>query len=490
LNQHLSLSRAARLVGIKRGTLQKRIQNGEILTFEGAVSLDDLIKAYPQTELEDNTMIERAQRIKDAAVNKIIHETVLPSSELLLTRINKLTSALGEAKSLANKHIDLVDELKSRLEATDKNAIDEFKSWFYDKLESLQHENNAPAQLIANDSLLSLMTAHVRILPSGHDFFVEGTSNLLEAGLRSGLALDYACSNGNCGKCKAKVISGEVNKIQHHDYVLSDADKTSNHILMCCNAAVSDIVLQAPEASGADEIPQQNITAKIKTIDTSHPDVALLHLKTPRSNRLRFLAGQFVTLNVNDDITDADLSISSCPCDDMNLHFQIPKIDGNDFSAYVFKNLTNGDTIDITGPGGEFTLNENSYRSLVFITWHTGFAPIRSLVEHAMALDIAENVHLYWIAQNKENRYLDNLCRSWDDALDNFYYHPVDADLDNFDAGDTQTIIRKIFDDLDNPREHDFYIAGRQTMLDACEVISIEREVPQEQLISDLILHD
>lgn len=55
-NRHLSLSMAARLVGVKRVALQKRIQAGEISTFEGALSLQELLKAYPQTELEDNTV--------------------------------------------------------------------------------------------------------------------------------------------------------------------------------------------------------------------------------------------------------------------------------------------------------------------------------------------------------------------------------------------------------------------------------------------------
>jgi len=101
------------------------------------------------------------------------------------------------------------------------------------------------------------MTAHVRILPSGHDFFSEGNSNLLEAGLRSGLALNYGCSNGNCGECLARVVSGEVQNIQPHDYKISDAKKASGHVLMCCNTAVTDVVLEAPEAHGASEIPQQ-----------------------------------------------------------------------------------------------------------------------------------------------------------------------------------------------------------------------------------------
>ena len=138
------------------------------------------------------------------------------------------------------------------------------------------------------------MTSKIRILPSGHEFLSEGRSTLLEAGLSSGLALGYGCSNGNCGKCLAKIVSGEVKKVRHYDFRISAEQKAANHVLMCSNAALTDVVLEAPEANSSSEIPLQHITAKVKKIEVVNEHVALVHLKTPRTNRLRFLAGQYV----------------------------------------------------------------------------------------------------------------------------------------------------------------------------------------------------
>ncbi len=100
------------------------------------------------------------------------------------------------------------------------------------------------------------MAKNVHILPSGRDIISEGNSTLLEAGLSAGLALGYGCSNGNCGECIARVVSGEVQKIRHHDYRIGDAMSASGHVLMCSNAAVTDVVLEAPEAHNASEIPR------------------------------------------------------------------------------------------------------------------------------------------------------------------------------------------------------------------------------------------
>ena len=110
------------------------------------------------------------------------------------------------------------------------------------------------------------MATTIKILPGGREFTSEGHSNILEAGLSSGLRLGYGCSNGNCGECLARKVSGDVEKIRHHDYRISPEKQASGHVLMCCNAAVTDAVLEAPEALSASEIPQQQLTAKVKNI--------------------------------------------------------------------------------------------------------------------------------------------------------------------------------------------------------------------------------
>ena len=83
----LTLSRAARLVGVRRGALQSRIRSGELATFEGQVSVEDLQRLYPQAGLEDNAGLERFEAIKDAAFARRLRERVLPDPEILMARL-------------------------------------------------------------------------------------------------------------------------------------------------------------------------------------------------------------------------------------------------------------------------------------------------------------------------------------------------------------------------------------------------------------------
>ncbi len=324
------------------------------------------------------------------------------------------------------------------------------------------------------------MSAHVQIKPSGHAFFVDGNDSLLEAALRAGLALDYGCSAGSCGKCKARILSGQVQKTRHSDYVLGAAEKNAGVILMCCNTAAVDLVIEAREAHGAADMPLQSIEARVKSVSAIAEDMRLLHLQTPRSNRLRFLAGQSVSLELGGGLS-MSCPVASCPCDDRNLQFHVRRRAGDAFAERVFEGLGGTDTVRIEGPRGTFVLDEESNRPLVFIAGDAGFAPIKSLIEHAMALEAAESLSLYWIASARGGHYLDNLCRSWGDALDDFRYVPLTLG-GAWSPVAAEGVLASVLKNHPALEDCDVYVAGPESLANAAEVLLLDRGLPRAQL--------
>jgi CDP-4-dehydro-6-deoxyglucose reductase len=478
----ITLSRAARLVGIKRGALQKRIQAGELRTFEGELLLSDLLHAYPQTSVEDTSMIERVEQIMEQAVNKIIRP-VEDTPDTLAARILVLAQELGKARQQARRYKALADGLQKKFDElsptddrTQAQAFSTLRKWFLQVLETMETPEEESG-IIAKEAFLRVMAAQVRILPSGHEFFIEGTDSILEAGLRGGLALNYGCSNGNCGLCKCKVVSGQVKKIKLHDYVLTETEKGLGYILACSNTAVTDVVLEADEALGSRDIPAQTIDIKVKKIEQPNEQIILVHAKTPRTSRLRFLAGQYLSLEI-EGLPPQDCSIASCPCDDMNLQFHIPNISGNGFCEALLNSTRPNSCISIHGPLGDFTLNEDSPRSLVFIAVNAGFGPIKSLIEHAMALDTAEKISLYWITTPGNSHYLGNLCRSWDDALDNFSYTAMKAT----DTRAVEQLLPDIINDLGDVADLDYYVCLPGPLLATAKTFLLDSGIPAPQL--------
>jgi len=479
MSKRISLSRAARLVGVKRGTLQQKIRAGELSTFEGEIVLTDLLQAYPDAQIEDSSMLDRVEQIiEQATFINAESSSQKPDNVALAARIMSLSKELAREKRLTDRFHQFIRDLVAKMQTladSDSETMLELGRWIENSSDMIVKDDDTIAQPFANEVFLRVMTAQATIIPSGHEFFVEGVESILEAGLRGGLALNYGCSNGNCGLCKTRVVSGEVEKTKHHDYVLTETEKGLGYILSCCNTAVSDVVLEAEEARGVTDIPRQSIPIRIKKIDHANDEMLILSAKTPRTRRLRFLAGQRATLSI-DHVGSGFYPIASCPCDDMNLQFHIANDAQDPIARYLTESAKTNDLITLKGPVGDFVLNENSSNPLVFIAQGSGFASVKGLIEHAMALDIAEKIFLFWIAESDSSLYLANLCRSWNDALDNFEFIALDAKA-------AERIEQHIMDNLKQtkPAGFDYYLCSGNAMREQIEQFVEKLEIPMTQ---------
>ena len=264
----------------------------------------------------------------------------------------------------------------------------------------------------------------VQLQSKEFSFYAESYESILEAAIRAGVPLNYGCSNGNCGLCKARIVKGTTNTLRRHDFVIGDAEKIQGYALMCSTACETDTVIDAGVAATLTDIPVQDLRVKVRKIDRISDELAVVTTQVSRSLRLRFIAGQYVRV-YDDQQRSHDYAIASCPCDDKRIEFHVRKLDEDAFSDMVFENLSIGSWLNIQGPYGNFVVDENSEHPLIMIAFDTGFAAIKSLLEHVTAQDNERLIYLFWLACGEEGLYLDNLCRSWADALDQLHYYPI-----------------------------------------------------------------
>jgi CDP-4-dehydro-6-deoxyglucose reductase len=486
----LSLSRAAKLVGVTRGTLQQKIQDGEIESFEGQVRLEDLAHAYPDADIEHHNEMERYERIVEEALIRArygkMQQLLTPDVATMTARAAALNKELLRIRGVFRNHLALIERLQDKLHHPGENQLDpstaiSLASWLETGLQEIaKHQNQVP-YLVDKDTYLRVMTAHVRLMPSGHDFFVEGQDSILEAALHNGLAMEYGCNSGNCGLCKARVVSGDVKRIKHADYTISEAERLDNIILMCCNTPVNDITLEAPEATGSQDIPEQSIPVTIRKIE-ERDGIMILSTRTPRTQRLRFLAGQTVNVKFNNRL-QAKLHIASCPCDDMNIQFHVPIVRGDEVSEYLQNDINKSDKLYITGPYGEFVIEDEPSNPLMFIAYDSGFAPIKGLIENALAQDTSQAIYLYRITRPGREHYMRNICRAWTDALDVFKYHELNAE-----PGDTAHIA-EILKHHPNLKNYLVYLAGPRQWLDDSRKMFERFETQPAQLKAEPMLY-
>ena len=68
---------------------------------------------------------------------------------------------------------------------------------------------------------------------------------LLENGEDAGLILPYSCRAGMCGRCRAKLISGDIKPAFVSDIDgLTDQEKQEGYILCCSSVAINDVVIK------------------------------------------------------------------------------------------------------------------------------------------------------------------------------------------------------------------------------------------------------
>ncbi len=456
----LSLSRAARLADVTRAELQGRIRRGDLTTFEGKIEVSDLLRLYPEINLERSAILERVTLIKETAVPRLqLTDTTLPEPGVLVARLHELSAVLLKNTSALHALEALLEEVASELTqalAGDSQALRGAVAGAVQRLgESRAQVAERPdpeARLFAKDTFLRIMAANVTVIPSGHEFFVEGSESILDASVRAGRHLSYGCSSGNCGSCKARLLSGKVWKMRDHDYVLSESERRMGYILTCSNTAVTDVMLEAAEALSVKDLPAQEIRASVRKIEALGSEMRVLQVQTPRTQTLRFMAGQRARLALESGGA-AELHIASCPCDGRNLYFYVRRNPDSAFANRVFGGLRPHSVLTLSGPFGELVLDDDQPDPALFVAVGDGIAPIKSLIEHAISIDTIEDFHLYWLMPPGEGHYLDRWCRSLRDALDNFRYQPLNG-------SGVDVLIEQLRQAGPGPRGMRVYVAG------------------------------
>ncbi|MCB2019554.1 MAG: 2Fe-2S iron-sulfur cluster-binding protein [Rhizobacter sp.] len=490
----MTVWRAAQLVGVPRGVLQQRVRTGEVVLADGLVSTEQLLKLYPQAELETSGMFERVTQIREEAFGRRVRERLLPSQDVLAQRLFAQSRELADVQRHLQRYHALVIALRERLREMRAGGGTEGDADDPRLLELERQLNDGLALALATepvdvldvmDDMLKVMSAQVTLRPSGHQFVVEGHLTLLEAALRAGVKLNYGCGNGTCGMCKLRVTSGQVARTMPSDYPLSESEKAQGYVLACAHtAASSELTVETLEAGGPADIAQQTIVASVRATSPLGADTMRLHLQTPRSHRLRFLAGQSVTLGLAEgENLRASHPIASCPCDDRNLHFYIARDDADPIAARLFAGgLRPGTAVTLWGPSGDFVLADAPH-PLVFAACDTGFAPVNSLIEHAVSLDESPSIALFWLATRPDGHFLANQCRAWSEAFDNFEVTLSNHADATGGAREMAAAMRADLFDIDCA----FYIAGPAAFVETLRGELVGAGVPRAQIHAEVL---
>lgn len=330
------------------------------------------------------------------------------------------------------------------------------------------------------------MSFTVTIQPSGHSFHNENDETVLEAALRHGFALPYGCRNGACGSCKGRLLSGEVDYGGGRPNALTEQEEAQGFSLFCQAIPLTDLTIEVREIGAAKDIAIKTLPCRVMQKRQLAHDVAELKLKLPASERMQFLAGQYIDVLLKDG-RRRSFSLANPPHHDEFLELHVRHVPGGLFTDYVFNTMKEKALLRIEGPLGGFFLREESPRPIILMGGGTGFAPLKGIIEHGFEIGLDRPMHLYWGARAREDLYLDALPRRWAEEHPGFRYTPVLSEPLPDDAwtGRIGFVHEAVVADYADLSGHDVYMSGPPPMIEAAKKAFAEHGLPADQLFYD-----
>ncbi len=329
------------------------------------------------------------------------------------------------------------------------------------------------------------MSFSVHNRKSGKRIEVEADETILDAGLRNSIVFPYSCRGGTCGTCKARLISGRV-EYTHPPQALSDAEREAGDILLCQAVPLDDVEIEATELAASAEIQIKIMPCRVSAMERVAHDVMVLRLKLPASQEFRYLAGQYIDILLRDG-RRRSFSMASRPQSGQELELHVRHVPEGQFSTRVFESMKVKDLMRFQGPFGTFFLREDSERPAILVAGGTGLAPIKAVLDQAIADGSTREFHLFWGVRARRDLYMDELLAAWAERHDNLRYTPVLSEPAADDAWDGESgfvheAVLRHYDDL---AAHEVYACGPPVMIDAAKTHFTARGLPAGRLFYD-----
>ena len=306
---------------------------------------------------------------------------------------------------------------------------------------------------------------------------------ILEAALAAGISYPHGCRSGRCGSCKSRLIEGEVQLLQHSRFALTEEEKSDGLILACCALPQTDVaVAWLVSDEKAVEAPRRLDAVVIGLYDLTH-DIKLIRIAPADGSSLPFTAGQYAQIR----FTGTPMRSYSMAnrVGEGSLEFHVRRVAGGITSEHIHGALKSGDKVELEFPLGSSYLRQNHSGPMLCIAGGSGLAPIKSIVETALAHGMKQPIHVYFGARSECDLYLVEHFQSLAEQYANLTFVVVlsEAEATQYRCG---FVTKAVADDLMDLDGWKAYVAGSPGMVDAAIQLALARGLRVEDMHADV----
>lgn len=313
----------------------------------------------------------------------------------------------------------------------------------------------------------------VRFEPVGVEMDVAEGETVLDAAFRQGISVMHGCKEGQCSSCKSRLIDGEIEMLKYSTFALSDAERDTDHILLCKTLAYSDVTIELlnyDEDMLSRSIAVKDFIGKVVAVEALTHDIRKLTIKLDAP--LRFWAGQYVDLTISGKGITRAYSMGSPPTGGNTLEFIIKKYPDGAFSALLDGGLTSGDSVVARGPFGTCFRREGRSGALILIGGGSGMSPLWSILLDHIASGEQRPVRFFYGARSRKDLFLLDAFASFSKTLVDFQFIPALSNAGVEDAWEGETgfihdVVARTLRAQQLDGEMDAYSCGPPPMIDA-----------------------
>lgn len=265
----------------------------------------------------------------------------------------------------------------------------------------------------------------VTIEPTGETIEVEEGQTILAAALRQGVWLPFACGHGTCATCKCTLVDGFVEHGDASPFALMDMERDEGKFLACCATPESDLVIEADIDVDPDFLGYlvEDYQATVVGIEALSPTIVELKLSIDRS--MQFQAGQYVNISVPGVEGTRAFSIANPPSQADVIDLHIRKVPGGAATTYIHEQLSVGDTLELSGPYGQFFVRDSDPKDTIFIAGGSGLSSPESMILDMLEKGTDKKIYLFQGARNVAELYHREKFEALAAEHDNFQYIPA-----------------------------------------------------------------
>jgi phenol hydroxylase P5 protein len=317
------------------------------------------------------------------------------------------------------------------------------------------------------------MAYRIQVEPGGAVVEAAEGQTILDACLKAGVWLPYACLHGRCATCKVQVVEGQVEQGEASDFALMAMEREEGKCLACCAKPATDLVIEADieEEPDARHLPIREILGQVGAIVDLTPTIKGIRLDL-EGDGLPFQAGQYIQLQIPGVDGPRAFSLANSPRQPTQLELQVRRVPGGPGSGYLHDQLRVGDRLRFSGPYGRFYVRRAQPGHLLFLAGGSGLSSPRSMILDLLESGETRPITLIHGVRCLAELYDESLFRDLAARHTNFSYlaaisdEPVATGDDWRRAGAVHEVARERFGG--DFRQQKAYLCGPPPMIEAC----------------------